>query len=224
MPAPTCVARREPPGELAVARLRPWLVCRPVTGPRCLIIGAGFGGLGAARALRQQGIDDITILERADAVGGVWRDNTYPGAACDVPSPLYSWSWSLNPTWTHRYSGQAEILGYLERAAGDAGLLDLVRTGQEVAAATYDEATATWRVATTDGTAVRRRPGHLGGRPALRPGGARPAGPRLLRRAGVPLGSVAPRRPARRHPGRGDRHRRERDPVRAGDRRPGRRR
>jgi cation diffusion facilitator CzcD-associated flavoprotein CzcO len=124
-----------------------------VTGPRCLIIGAGFGGLGAARALRQQGIDDITILERADAVGGVWRDNTYPGAACDVPSPLYSWSWSLNPTWTHRYSGQAEILGYLERAAGDAGLLDLVRTGQQVAEATYDEATATWRVTTTDGTA-----------------------------------------------------------------------
>jgi cation diffusion facilitator CzcD-associated flavoprotein CzcO len=124
-----------------------------VSGPRCLIIGAGFGGLGAARALRQQGIDDITILERADAVGGVWRDNTYPGAACDVPSPLYSWSWSLNPTWSHRYSPQAEILDYLERAAGDAGLLDLVRTGQQVASATYDDEAASWKVVTTDGTA-----------------------------------------------------------------------
>ena len=124
-----------------------------VSGPRCLVIGAGFGGLGAARALRQQGIDDITILERADAVGGVWRDNTYPGAACDVPSPLYSWSWSLNPQWSHRYSGQAEILDYLERAAGDAGLLDLVRTGQQVSDATYDDRTASWRVRTTDGTA-----------------------------------------------------------------------
>jgi cation diffusion facilitator CzcD-associated flavoprotein CzcO len=123
-----------------------------VRGPRCLVIGAGFGGLGAARALRQQGIDDITILERADAVGGVWRDNTYPGAACDVPSPLYSWSWSLNPTWSHRYSPQAEILDYLERAAGDAGLLDLVRTGQQVASATYDDEAATWQVVTTDGT------------------------------------------------------------------------
>ena len=117
------------------------------------MIGAGFGGLGAARALRQQGIEDITVLERADAVGGVWRDNTYPGAACDVPSPLYSWSWSLNPTWSHRYSGQAEILGYLRRAATDAGLLDLVRTGQEVASATYDDASASWHVVTTDGTA-----------------------------------------------------------------------
>ena len=122
-------------------------------GPRVVIIGAGFGGLGAARALRQQGIEDITILERAGAVGGVWRDNTYPGAACDVPSPLYSWSWSLNPKWSHRYSGQAEILDYLERAAGEAGLLDLVRTGQQVASATYDDERASWKVLTTDGTA-----------------------------------------------------------------------
>jgi cation diffusion facilitator CzcD-associated flavoprotein CzcO len=124
-----------------------------VGGPRVVIVGAGFGGLGAARALRQQGIDDITILERAGAVGGVWRDNTYPGAACDVPSPLYSWSWSLNPAWSHRYSPQAEILDYLERAARDAGVMELVRTGQEVRAATYDDSTATWRVETTDGTA-----------------------------------------------------------------------
>jgi cation diffusion facilitator CzcD-associated flavoprotein CzcO len=117
-----------------------------------VVIGAGFGGLGAARALRQQGIEEITILERAESVGGVWRDNTYPGAACDVPSPLYSWSWSLNPEWSHRYSGQAEILAYLERAASEAGLLELVRTGQEVAEATYAETTATWRLTTTDGT------------------------------------------------------------------------
>jgi cation diffusion facilitator CzcD-associated flavoprotein CzcO len=123
-----------------------------VSRPRCLVIGAGFGGLGAAHALRQQGIEDITVLERAHAVGGVWRDNTYPGAACDVPSPLYSWSWSLNPSWSHRYSGQAEILAYLERASDEAGLLELVRTGQEVCEATYDDATSSWRVRTTDGT------------------------------------------------------------------------
>src|SRR4051812_44374219 len=121
--------------------------------PRVVVIGAGFGGLGAARALCEQGIGDVTILERADAVGGVWRDNTYPGAACDVPSPLYSWSWALNPTWSHRYSGQAEILAYLERSSAGAGLLDLVRTGQQVCEAVYDDATATWRVLTTDGTA-----------------------------------------------------------------------
>ncbi len=122
-------------------------------GPRVVIVGAGFGGLGAARALRQQGIEDITVLERAGSVGGVWRDNTYPGAACDVPSPLYSWSWSLNPAWSHRYSGQAEILDYLQRAAGDAGLLDLVRTGQQVCEATYDDRARRWRVLTADGTA-----------------------------------------------------------------------
>src|SRR5262245_20563326 len=122
-------------------------------GPRCLVIGAGFGGLGAAHALRQQGIDDITVLERADAVGGVWRDNTYPGAACDVPSPLYSWSWSLNPSWSRRYSPQPEILDYLEKAAAEAGLLGLVRTGQQVCEAVHDDRTATWQVRTTDGTA-----------------------------------------------------------------------
>jgi cation diffusion facilitator CzcD-associated flavoprotein CzcO len=86
-------------------------------GPRVVIIGAGFGGLGAARELLRQGVSDLTILERADEVGGVWRDNTYPGAACDVPSPLYSWSWAVNPAWGRRYSRQPEILGYLRGAA-----------------------------------------------------------------------------------------------------------
>ncbi|WP_205470924.1 NAD(P)/FAD-dependent oxidoreductase [Nocardioides sp. SYSU D00038] len=120
--------------------------------PRVVVVGAGFGGLGAARALREQGITDITILERAEELGGVWRDNTYPNAACDVPSPLYSWSWAPNPRWPRRYSGQAEILAYIRATARAEGLADLVRTGQEVASATYDEATCTWRVLTTDGT------------------------------------------------------------------------
>src|SRR4051795_7806363 len=101
---------------------------------RVVVIGAGFGGLGVARALREAGVGDVTILERAADVGGVWRDNTYPGAACDVPSPLYSWSWAPNPTWGRRYSGQPEILDYLRRAAESEGLLDLVRTGVDVTA------------------------------------------------------------------------------------------
>ncbi|WP_372729187.1 flavin-containing monooxygenase [Nocardioides sp.] len=120
-------------------------------GPRVLVIGAGFGGLGVARALREQGITDIVVLERAEAVGGVWRDNTYPGAACDVPSPLYSWSWATNPSWGRRYSGQTEILDYLQRAAREEGLLDLVRTGTEVRAATYHEANQKWQVTTSRG-------------------------------------------------------------------------
>ncbi len=118
---------------------------------RVVIIGAGFGGLGAARALLQQGITDITVLERADSVGGVWRDNTYPGAACDVPSPLYSWSWATNPAWGRRYSVQPEILGYLQGTAAREGLTDLVRTGVEVTSMTYDERALTWHVVAADG-------------------------------------------------------------------------
>ncbi len=119
---------------------------------RVVIVGAGFGGLGAAHALREQGITDITILERADSVGGVWRDNTYPGAACDVPSPLYSWSWAVNPAWGRRYAPQPEILDYLRATAARDGLLEHVRTGVEVTRLTFDEASRTWDVATAGGT------------------------------------------------------------------------
>ncbi|MEJ7831904.1 MAG: NAD(P)/FAD-dependent oxidoreductase [Nocardioides sp.] len=121
-------------------------------GPRVIIIGAGFGGLGAARALKQRGIAEITILERADSIGGVWRDNTYPGAACDVPSPLYSWSWATNPRWGRRYSPGPEILDYIREVADRERLTDLVRTGVEVAACSFDESAGAWRVTTTDGT------------------------------------------------------------------------
>jgi cation diffusion facilitator CzcD-associated flavoprotein CzcO len=120
--------------------------------PRAIVIGAGFGGLGAARALRTQGITDVTVLERADGVGGVWRDNTYPDAACDVPSPLYSWSWAINPAWGRRYSKQPEILAYLRSSAEREGLTDLVVTGAAVTSCTLGEDGATWTVATADGT------------------------------------------------------------------------
>lgn len=120
-------------------------------GPRVVVIGAGFGGLGVVHALRERGLDDIVVLERAAEVGGVWRDNTYPGAACDVPSPLYSWSWAVKPDWSRRYGTQPEILDYLHRTAADTGLLDLVRTGTEVTAARFDETAGHWRVETADG-------------------------------------------------------------------------
>lgn len=122
------------------------------SGPRVVVIGAGFGGLGAARALREHGIEDVTVLERADAIGGVWRDNTYPDAACDVPSPLYSWSWAVNPAWGRRYSKQPEILAYLRGAAEREGLTDLVETGKEVVSCTWDAPAATWRIACADGS------------------------------------------------------------------------
>jgi cation diffusion facilitator CzcD-associated flavoprotein CzcO len=116
-----------------------------------VIIGAGFGGLGTAIKLVRHGYTDVTVLEKADAIGGVWRDNTYPNAACDVPSNLYSWSFATNPDWGHRYSRQAEILEYIERVARDLGVDELVRTGVEVTGAAYDEETGTWRVETDTG-------------------------------------------------------------------------
>lgn len=120
-------------------------------GPRVVVVGAGFGGLGTARALLQRGITDVTVLERGDSVGGVWRVNTYPNAACDVPSPLYSWSWAPNPRWGRRYSVQPEILDYIQRTAREEGLLPLVRTGTTVTGAEHVD--GAWRVTTQVGGA-----------------------------------------------------------------------
>ncbi len=120
-----------------------------------VVIGAGFGGLGAAVALRRGGITEVTVLERADDVGGVWRENTYPGAACDVPSALYSWSWAPNPDWPRRYSPQADILGYIERVARETGIRDSVITGTSVTALRYDDATHVWTVTAEGPDGVR---------------------------------------------------------------------
>jgi cation diffusion facilitator CzcD-associated flavoprotein CzcO len=122
-----------------------------MTSPRIVIIGAGFGGLGTAIELVRHGFTDVTVLEKADRIGGVWRDNTYPNAACDVPSSLYSWSFAPNPGWSRRYAGDAEIRDYMERVAAEQGVRDLVRTGVEVTGAAYDVDSATWRVETDTG-------------------------------------------------------------------------
>ncbi|MCV7378097.1 NAD(P)/FAD-dependent oxidoreductase [Mycobacterium alsense] len=87
--------------------------------PRVAIIGAGFGGLGAAVALRRAGIDDLVIIDGADGVGGTWRRNTYPGAACDIQSHLYSFSFAPNKSWSRTYARQPEILAYLESVADE---------------------------------------------------------------------------------------------------------
>jgi cation diffusion facilitator CzcD-associated flavoprotein CzcO len=125
-----------------------------MTSPRIIIVGAGFGGLGTAIELIDHGLDDVVVLEKADSPGGVWRDNTYPNAACDVPSSLYSWSFAPNPDWPRRYSGQAEILSYIDRVVDERGLRSRIRCGVEVTAASYDESTATWTVTTADGASL----------------------------------------------------------------------
>lgn len=120
-----------------------------------LIIGTGFGGLGLAIRLKQAGIDDFVLLEKADSVGGTWRDNTYPGAACDVQSHLYSYSFAPKHDWTRKFAGQSEIESYIQQCVSDYQLESHIRFGQEVARAEYDEKLARWFVHTTDGEQYR---------------------------------------------------------------------
>jgi cation diffusion facilitator CzcD-associated flavoprotein CzcO len=120
------------------------------------IIGAGFGGLGAAIKLRQQGFDDLVILEKADDVGGTWRDNSYPGCACDVPAHLYSFSFALNPEWSDTFSEQDEIWAYLQRCAGRYGLEPKIRFGCEVTGAAWDETSGHWHITTSRGERTAR--------------------------------------------------------------------
>ncbi len=85
--------------------------------PGIVIIGAGFGGIGMGIALKKAGFDDFLILDKGDDLGGTWRDNQYPGCACDVPSPLYSYSFELNPSWSRIFAPQQEIWDYLRMCA-----------------------------------------------------------------------------------------------------------
>ncbi len=116
-----------------------------------VIIGSGFGGIGMAIRFRQAGIRDVVILEKADGLGGTWRDNTYPGAACDVPSHLYSFSFERKTDWSRRFPPQREILDYLWDCARKYGVLGQIRFGAEVTEARFDEDRAVWRISTTGG-------------------------------------------------------------------------
>ena len=119
------------------------------------IIGSGFAGLGVALRLLDRGDRDFVILEKADEVGGTWRDNTYPGCQCDVPSVLYSLSDRPNPDWSRTYSPQAEIQAYLQRCAADVPA-DLLQLRTEVTDARWDDAAQHWVVQTTRGTWTAR--------------------------------------------------------------------
>jgi cation diffusion facilitator CzcD-associated flavoprotein CzcO len=120
------------------------------------IIGAGFGGLGAAIRLKQQGNDDFLVFEQADDVGGTWRDNTYPGCACDVPSHLYSFSFARNPGWSDTFSGQPEIWAYLRATAVRFGVTPHLRLGHELLGADWDGSIGRWRVRTSRGDYTAR--------------------------------------------------------------------
>src|SRR5690349_2734174 len=114
--------------------------------PRVAIIGAGFGGLAAAVALRRKGIDDLMIIESADGVGGTWRRNIYPGAACDIQSHLYSFSFAPNREWTRTYAYQPEILAYLEKVADDFDLRRHLMLNTEVTGIRWNSDASHWEV------------------------------------------------------------------------------
>lgn len=116
-----------------------------------LIVGGGFGGIGMAIQLQQAGLQDVVVLEKAASVGGTWRDNRYPGAACDVQSHLYSYSFAKKPDWSRKYAQQAEIEAYIRQCVVAFGLTDKIHCQQEVAKACFDETTQLWHVETRSG-------------------------------------------------------------------------
>src|SRR6185295_4925117 len=124
------------------------------THPRIAIIGSGFGGLCMAIRLKRAGIETFTVLEKADRLGGTWRDNTYPGAACDSPSFLYCYSFEQKTDWSRKWSPQPEILAYIEHCARKYDVLRHIRFGTEVADARFDADAGLWRIRTTAGETI----------------------------------------------------------------------
>ncbi len=118
---------------------------------RIAIVGAGFAGIGLGIKLLEAGIDDFVLLERADDLGGAWRDNAYPGCACDVPSVLYSYSFAPKPDWSHTFSPQGEIWEYLRDCAARFGVTPHIRFGAAVQDAAWEDDARRWRVRTAAG-------------------------------------------------------------------------
>ena len=118
---------------------------------RIAIVGTGFAGLGMAIKLLEAGRDDFVILERAQDVGGTWRDNSYPGCACDVPSHLYSFSFAQNPGWSRTFSAQPEIWRYLRDTADRFGLRRFIRFEHDVLEAAWDDEASRWTIQTSRG-------------------------------------------------------------------------
>ncbi len=143
----------------------------PANSPyRVVIVGAGFGGIGMAIALKQAGIDDFLVIDKAAELGGTWRDNTYPGLACDVPSNLYSFSFRPGH-WSRRFPKQQEILAYLRALAAERGLGQHIQFGAGISTAVFDQRQSVWNLTLDDGrtiqaTAVVSAVGQLN-RPAL---------------------------------------------------------
>ena len=132
------------------------------------IIGAGFGGLAMAIQLKKSGREGFIVLEKADEVGGTWRDNVYPGCACDIPSHLYSFSFELNPNWSRQFSPQPEILNYLKACTQKYGLYDHIQFNSEVASMHFMPEIGGWKIALSNGESLMSRSVVLAGGPLNR--------------------------------------------------------
>lgn len=120
----------------------------------CVIVGSGFSGICMAIKLKQQGVDDIIVLEKARELGGTWRDNHYPGAECDVPSALYSYSFETKTDWDYQWSEQPQILEYIKKTAAKHGIPSHIRFGSELVAALYDVHTHRWNLTLANGDSL----------------------------------------------------------------------
>jgi cation diffusion facilitator CzcD-associated flavoprotein CzcO len=121
-----------------------------------VVVGAGISGIAAAIKLREAGVGDVVVLEKATTYGGTWRANTYPGCACDVPSGLYSYSFAPNSDWSRLFATQPEILEYVDRTAREHGLDEVTRFGVELLGASWDDAARMWRLDTSQGPLTAR--------------------------------------------------------------------
>jgi phytoene dehydrogenase-like protein len=190
--------------------------------PRIAIVGSGFSGLCLGIHLKQAGIDSFTIFEKADRIGGTWRENTYPGAECDVPSALYSFSFERNPRWTHKWSEQPEILRYMEHCASKYGLNPHIRFNCEVRESRFRRSCR--RMDHRDRRRQERalQPARQRRRPASQTAIPRHSRPGSLPWRFVPFRALEPRFPARGQARRLHRQRRQRHPVHPPDRSEGR--
>ena len=195
---------------------------RACSNPAIVIIGSGFSGLCMAIRLKHAGHHNFVILEKNDDLGGTWRDNQYPGCACDVPSHMYSFSFELNPDWSRMFAPQEEIWAYLRRCADKYGVAAHIHYGRDVERIEWDDDVRRWHVATTSGDVYTTRAVvsgsgglHVPSIPEI-PGADRFAGP------GIPLGAVGPLLRSFRQAGRGHRNGRVGDSVRSADRPAGR--
>jgi cation diffusion facilitator CzcD-associated flavoprotein CzcO len=125
--------------------------------PDVLIIGAGFSGLAAAAKISRHTTCSYIVVEQGDDVGGTWRENTYPGCACDIPAPLYSFSFAQNPDWKQLFATQPEIFDYLRRTSSRLGITDNIRFNTTVTSAAWDETANRWQVSTADGAKFTAR-------------------------------------------------------------------